>query len=123
MVIISRLPQTTQHTGQPHSPAPMPGGQPGHLLGERLLDTTLVTTEEPADPQVNQSLPASNRSVRQPPLVAAVHPARDHPARRASRLRAHGLGPDPHGLPRHEDPLDRQASQMREQNAENFKIA
>jgi hypothetical protein len=96
---------------------------PGTCSANVFLTQPLVTTEEPADPQVNQSLPASNRSVRQPPLVAAVHTARDHPARRASRLRAHGLGPDPHGLPCHEDPLDRQASQMREQNAENFKIA
>jgi Transposase len=98
----------------------------GHSYGTLLVD---VRSRRPVDVLPDRSADsfagflASNRGVQQPPLIAAMHPPRSHPTRRARRLRAHRPGPDPHRLPSQEDPLDRQAGQMREQDTENLKIA
>jgi len=72
---------------------------------------------------VNQGLLATGSGIQQPPLIAAMHPPRSHPARWARRHRAYGPGPDPHRLPRTEDLLDRQPGQVREQDTESLKIA
>jgi len=52
-----------------------------------------------------------------------VHPAGRYAARGAGRLAFTRPGLDAHRLPGQEYTLDRQAGQVREQDAENLKIA
>jgi hypothetical protein len=50
--------------------------QPVDLLGERPPPAIAVRAEEPADREPDLDLPAADRGVGQPPLVAAVDPGR-----------------------------------------------
>jgi hypothetical protein len=112
-----------QHCLQAAGPPAMPGGQPGHLLGERALRAGIVATEEPPGLQVNQHLLATARSIGQPPLVAAMHPPRHRPAPRASSLASATPGQHVHRPARREHALDGQAGQRRDQDSESLKIA
>ncbi len=94
-----------------------------NLLGERDGGAPLVAAEEPPDLQKNEYLLAASGGIGQPPLIPAMNPERPQTARRAIRPGAACPGLDPHRLPGHEDPLDHKAGQLREQDAENLKIA
>jgi hypothetical protein len=93
------------------------------LLSERHGRAPVVTAEEPPDLQKNKYLLATSGSISQPALITAMDLDRPHAAGRAGRPRAACPGLDPHRRPRHEDPLDHQAGQLREQDADNLKIA
>jgi hypothetical protein len=88
-----------QHPVQAAGPPAIPDGQARHLLRERGLHARVVAAEEPAGLQVNEYFLAAARGIGQLPLIAAVRPARGNKM------------------------LDGQVGQVRNQDAESFKIA
>jgi len=71
-------------------------GQARYLFSECLLAAVVVAAEQPPDSQVNQQLPTGDRRVRQPPLVAAVHPAGGSATSGTGHRFVPGAGLDPH---------------------------
>jgi hypothetical protein len=107
-----------QHARQQGGLPRVPGGQARDLLGERRALTSRGGAEEPADGQPDHHPPPADRSISQPPPVAAVHPARHRAARRA-RCRAR---PRPGGHEqqpgRHSHPVNNHPGQVRQDNTQ-----
>jgi hypothetical protein len=112
-----------QDTLQAAGPPAIAGGQARDLLGERRLPAGVVAAEEPAGVQVNEHFLGTARGIGQPPLVAAVHPPRQHAAARAGRFAGAGPCQHMHRPARGNDAIDGQSGQVRDQDIESFKIA
>jgi hypothetical protein len=84
-----------QHTRQQRGLPRVADGQALDLPGERLALAAGIRTEEPPDGQPDLHPPAADRSIGQPPFIAAVDPARHRPAPRARRPPGHAPWPSP----------------------------
>lgn len=108
-----------QHPSQRHGLARVPGGQAGHLLGERPPLARQVVAEQPPDPQPEHHPPAANRCVGQPPLILAVHPGRRPPAPRARRRACPAACPDAQPRPADLSLFQNHPGQVRQQQSKD----
>lgn len=93
---------------------------PGPVIQLRL---GLALPQEPAGLQVNEHFLATARGIGKLPLIAAVRPPRHLTAARAGRLARTGPGHHLQRPARRYDTIDGQASQVRDQDGQNLKIA
>lgn len=101
-----RLQQPPGHRGA----AAVSPGQARDLLGERPPRAVRNRAEEPPHGQVDDHRLPSHRRVVQVPLIAAVHPGSDRPARPAARCPRSHPTPDLHGLRGPLHPLNNHAA-------------
>jgi hypothetical protein len=100
-----------------------PGTGKTHLTTGLAIRACRPGTGSRSPPPLNHDFLAGHSQVRQPSLIAAVHPARHRAARRACCLRPARADPDPHRPARPGDLLNRHAGQVREQDPRYLKIA